>query len=85
MGAGKGYVHYAAGEVSCLAAVPHQECPVPLPPEKGLGLGPVDVPQLPEPLVVVREVLVVIHHGVLTVGAETAVIFQMLVEMDVGL
>lgn len=60
------YVHNTAGVASCLAAVSDQECSVSLPPEEGLSLQPVDVSQLPGALVVVGEVLIVIHHRVLT-------------------
>lgn len=61
-----GYVHNTAGVAPGFAAVSDQECSVSLPPEESLRLEPVNVAQLPGALVVVREVLIVLHHRVLT-------------------
>ena len=67
-GLGKKNVHNAAGVAPGFAAVSDQECSVSLFPEENLGLDPVEVPQLPGPLVVVRQVLVVLDHRILTGG-----------------
>lgn len=59
-------LHHGAGVASRLAAVPDQEGPVSLAAQQRLGLRAVDVAQTPQTLVVVREVLLVLHHAVLT-------------------
>lgn len=62
------YIHNAAGVAAGLAALADQECSVSLALQQRLGLQPLDVAQLPGALVVVRQVLVVVHHRVLTSG-----------------
>lgn len=62
-----GYVHHAAGVAARLAAVPDHEGAVPLPSQEALGLQTVDVAQAPGALVVMGQVLLVLHHGVLAV------------------
>lgn len=61
-----GALHHGAGVAARLAAVPDQEGPVSLAAQQRLGLRAVDVAQTPQTLVVVREVLLVLHHAVLT-------------------
>lgn len=63
-----GHVHNAAGVASCFAAVSNQECSVSLALEKRLRLQSVDVAQSPGALVVMRKVLVIVHHRILTGG-----------------
>lgn len=61
-----GALHHGAGVAARLAAVPDQEGPVSLAAQQRLGLRAVDVAQTPQTLVMVREVLLVLHHAVLT-------------------
>lgn len=65
------FLHHRAGVAACLAAVPDQEGAVPLPSEQRLGLAAVDVSQAPQTLVMVRKVLLILHHAVLTERVET--------------
>lgn len=68
-GWGRG-LHHGAGVAARLAAVPDQEGSVPLAAQQALGLQPVHVPQTPQPLVVVRKVLLILHRAVLTADSD---------------
>lgn len=63
---GRGLHNGAGGVAARFAAVPDQEGSVSLPSQQSLGLMPVDVPQTPQALVVMRKVLLILHHAVLT-------------------
>lgn len=69
-----GDLHHGAGVAARLAAVSDQEGSVSLPAEQRLGLKAVDVSQPPQTLVVVRKVLLILHHAVLTEGGDTSTI-----------
>lgn len=58
-------VHDGAGVAARFAAVPNQEGSVSLSTQQRLGLSAVDVSQTPQMLVVVRKVLLILHHAVL--------------------
>lgn len=58
------YSHYRAGVAALLAAFPDEERSVRLPEEQLLCLRPVQVPDEPALLVVVRQVLVLLAHKV---------------------
>lgn len=64
-------LHHGAGVAARLAAVPHQEGAVPLPSQQRLRLAAVDVSEAPQTLVVMRKVLLILHHAVLAERAET--------------
>lgn len=65
------FLHHGAGVAARLAAVPHQEGAVPLPSQQRLRLAAVDVSEAPQTLVVMRKVLLILHHAVLAERAET--------------
>ena len=61
-------LHHGAGVAAWFAAVSDQEGAVSLPSEQRLRLRAVDVSKTPQTLIVVRKVLLILHHAVLAEG-----------------
>lgn len=61
----RGYSHHGAGVASLLAALADQESAVPLAAQHLFCLQAVDLPHVPRSFLMVGQLLLIIHHGVL--------------------